>query len=114
MIPHFKGITMNLFNIFSIGRSSVLKAHNPRIGTSIIPIGINDSEILSQYLLNKVHSLHFEGSFNKLKELINKLAAKEDAEILKMRVTMGRRGQILLLHLRYPNSLEVRRVIQLN
>lgn len=105
---------MKLFNIFGTGRSSVLKAHNPRIGTSIIPIGVNDSEILSQYLLNKVQSLHFEGSYKKLEGLIKKLAVSESAEIVKMRVTMGRRGQVLLLHLRYPNSLEVRRVIQLS
>lgn len=105
---------MKLFNVFGIGRSSVLKAHNPRIGTSIIPIGVNDSEILSQYLLNKVQSLQYEGSYKKLEVLIKKMALSEKAEIIKMRLTMGRRGQVLLLHLRYPNSLEVRRVIQLN
>ena len=105
---------MKLLNRLGFCRSAILKAHNPRIGTVIIPIGANDCEILSQYLLNKVQSLQFEGSYKKLEELIRNLADKESARILKMRVTMGRRGQVLLLHLQYPNSLEVRRVIQLN
>lgn len=104
---------MKLSSLFSLGRTSILKAHNPRIGTVIIPIGLNDSEILSQYLLNKVQALHFEGSYKKLETLIKKLADKEGAKILKMRITMGRKGQVLLLHLQYPNSLEVRRVIRL-
>lgn len=105
---------MKILNLFGLGRTSILKAHNPRIGTVIIPIGSNDSEILSQYLLNKVQSLQFEGSSKQLQDLIKKTADKENAKIVKMRMTMGRRGQVLLLHLRYPNSLEVRRVIRLN
>lgn len=105
---------MKILNVLGLRRTSVLKAHNPRIGTAIIPIGSNDSEILSQYLLNKVQSLQFEGSYKQLQILIKRLAEKEGAKIIKMRTTMGRRGQILLLHLQYPNSLEVRRVIQLN
>lgn len=105
---------MKILNILGLRRTSVLRAHNPRIGTAIIPIGKNDSEILSQYLLNKVQALQFEGSYKQLQELIKRLAENEGASIVKMRTTMGRRGQVLLLHLRYPNSLEVRRVIQLS
>lgn len=104
---------MKLLSMFGF-RKTVLKAHNPRIGTVIIPIGKNDSEILSQYLLNKVQALQFEGSYKQLQALITKLAEKDNAKIIKMRLTMGRRGQVLLLHLQYPNSLEVRRVIRLN
>ncbi|HLT22198.1 MAG TPA: hypothetical protein VKZ84_02105 [Bacteriovoracaceae bacterium] len=104
---------MKILNMLGL-RKTILKAHNPRIGTVIIPIGKNDSEILSQYLLNKVQALQFEGSYKQLQSLITKLAEKDNAKIIKMRLTMGRRGRVLLLHLQYPNSLEVRRVIRLN
>jgi hypothetical protein len=104
---------MKLFERLGLKRTSILKAHNPRIGTTLIPIGVNDSEIFSQYLLNKVQSLRYQGSYKKLEGIIKKLADKDGAQIIKMRMTLGRRGQVLLLHLRYPNSLEVRRVIRI-
>lgn len=98
----------------ALGRRPVLRAYNPRIGTSIIPLSIGDSEIFTQYLTDKVHSLYFEGSSNQLMQIIHKLRDEQGVTIQKMRFSIGRaKGRIMLLHLRLPDQQEVRRVIKL-
>lgn len=86
-----------------------LKAHNPRIGTCIIPLNRGDEDIFLQYLSNKVHSLSFEGSPNQLKQMVERLRIRENIKVQKMRISSGH----MFLHLVTPAQQELRRVIKL-
>lgn len=98
----------------ALGRRPILRAYNPRIGTSIIPLNSNDSEIFTQYLTDKVHSLYFEGSSRQLTQIIHHLRDDHGVTIQKMRLSIGRaKGRIMLLHLKLPDQQEIRRVIKL-
>lgn len=97
----------------AVNRRPILKAVNPRIGTSIIPLSESDHDIFYQYLTNKVHALHFEGSDNQLNKILLGMKESQGFTIQKMRTSMGRDGRIMLLHLKFPDQREIRRVIKL-
>lgn len=96
-------------------RRPVLKVVNPRVGTSVIPLDQGDEQIFYQYLTNKIHSLYFEGSEGQLLNIINGLKEDRGFTIQRMRTSVSRgRGKVMLLHLRFPDQQEVRRVIRLS
>lgn len=97
----------------AVNRRPILRVTNPRIGTSIIPLGKEDHEIFFQYLTNKVHSLNFEGTEGQLNGIINNLKKEQGFTIQKMRTSIVRDGRIMLLHIKFPNEQEIRRVIKL-
>ena len=105
---------IKLIQRYSLVKKPTLKVVNPRVGTSIIPLGMEDGEIFFQYLTNKIHSLHFEGSEKQLTTLIQKLQESQGISIHKMKTSIGRsREKLMLLHLKLPNQMEIRRVIKL-
>jgi hypothetical protein len=92
----------------------VLRAVNPRIGTSYIPLDCTDVEIFLQYLTNKLHALHFDGSELQLRRLITKMENDKRVQVQKIRTSARGRGKLMLLHLKFPNNSELRRVIKLS
>jgi len=67
-----------------------------------------------QYLTNKIHSLHFRGSEKQLVSMIQKMQAEEGFTIEKMRTSPGRRKEkMVLLHLKFQDNLELRRIIKM-
>ena len=106
---------IKLLERYSLVKRPTLKVVNPRVGTSIIPLGLDDSEIFFQYLTNKIHSLYFEGSEGQLMSIIHKLKEDQGFTIQKMKTSIGRgREKLMLLHLKFPNDVEIRRVIKLS
>ena len=102
-----------LLERYSLVKRPTLKAVNPRVGTSIIPLNKGDGDILFQYLTNKIHALHFEGSEIQLKSLIDELQARQGFTIQKMKTSISRgQEKMMLLHLKLPTDLELRRVIK--
>ena len=91
----------------------VLKAVNPRVGTSIIPLDFTDSEIFLQYLTSKLHALHFDGSESQLRKLILQMELENRVHVQKIRTSPRGRGKLILIHLKFPNKTELRRVIKL-
>ncbi|WP_408097194.1 hypothetical protein ACJVC5_19345 [Peredibacter sp. HCB2-198] len=106
---------IKLLERYSLVKRPTLKVVNPRVGTSIIPLSMDDSEIFFQYLTNKIHSLYFEGSEGQLTSIIHKLKEDQGFTIQKMKTSIGRgREKLMLLHLKFPNDVEIRRVIKLS
>lgn len=106
---------IKLLERYSLVKRPTLKVVNPRVGTSIIPLSQDDSEIFFQYLTNKIHSLYFEGTEGQLTSIINKLKEDQGFTIQKMKTSIGRgREKLMLLHLKFPNDVEIRRVIKLS
>ncbi len=105
---------LKLIQRYSLVRGPILRAVNPRVGTSIIPLDKEDDRILFQYLTNKLHSLQFEGSERYLIQLIERMCLQEGLSIQKMRTCAGRGSEkLLLLHIRYSDNAEIRRLIKL-
>lgn len=104
-----------LFDRYSLTKRPTLRAANPRLGTSIIPLDMSDGEIFFQYLTNKIHALSFEGSEKQLRQIIEKLECQYGFKIHKFRssASEGKR-RLLLVHLKFHNDLELRRVIRLH
>lgn len=100
---------LSLIKHHTLGMRPTLKAHNPRIGTCIIPLSQGDEDIFYQYLNNKVHSLSFEGTPTQLKKMIERLQVREGLKVQKMRISSGH----MFLHLVTPAQQELRRVIKL-
>lgn len=87
---------------------------NPRVGTSIIPLDKDDDQILFQYLTDKVHALYFQGSENQLTNIIEDLSKKKGCSIRKMKTSLGRgKEKLILLHMILPDQMEIRRLIKL-
>lgn len=106
---------LKLIERYSLAKKPTLKATNPRVGTSIIPLDIDDGDIFFHYLTNKIHALHFEGTEKQLAALINHLQISRGFSIQKMKTSVGRgRERLMLLHLKFPDNLEIRRVIKLS
>lgn len=104
---------LKLIDRYSLVKRPTLRASNPRVGTSIIPLDPEDTDIFFQYLTNKVHALHFEGSERQLTSIIHRLRDHQGFSIQKMRTSIGRgRERLMLLHLKFPNNQEIRRVIK--
>ena len=106
---------LKLIERYSLVKRPTLKVVNPRVGTSIIPLDREDGDIFFQYLTNKIHSLYFEGTEGQLTTIIHKLRDDQGFTIHKMRTSLGRgREKLMLLHLKFPNDVEIRRVIKLS
>ncbi len=103
-----------LFDRYSLTKRPTLRVESPRVGTSVIPLEKNDSRIFFQYLTNKIHSLHFRGSEKQLVSMIQKMQVEEGFTIEKMRTSPGRRKEkMVLLHLKFQDNLELRRIIKM-
>ena len=103
-----------LLERYSLVRRPTLKVVNPRVGTAIIPLDHGDSDIFFQYLTNKIHSLYFEGTENQLTKIIHKLRDDQGFTIQKMKTSVGRgKERLMLLHLKFPNDVEIRRLIKI-
>lgn len=104
----------NLLERYALVKRPTLKVVNPRVGTSIIPLDQGDDQIFFQYLTNKLHALYFEGSEVQLTSIIHKLRDNQGFTIQKMKFSVGRgREKLMLLHLKFPNNVEIRRLIKL-
>lgn len=102
-----------LLDRYSLVRRPTLRVASPRVGTSVIPLESSDSRIFFQYLTNKIHSLHFKGSEKQFQRLLLKMQADEGFTIQKMKTSPGRRKEkMVLLHLKFSNDLELRRIIK--
>ena len=105
---------IKLIERYALNKRPTLRVVNARAGTSIIPIDGGDDHLFFQYLTNKVHSLHFEGTENQLKKIISKLQDTRGCTVKKMRMSAGRgRDKLMLLHLRLANDVEIRRLIKI-
>lgn len=105
---------MKLIHRYSLLKKPTLKVITPRLGTSIIPLDVSDGDILLTYLTNKVHALHFDGSEDQLKKIFGRLHDDRRFTIQKIRTSVGRgRDRLMLVHLKFPNDIEIRRVIKL-
>lgn len=106
---------MKLITRYSLSKRPTLKAVNPRVGTSIIPLDQGDDQIFYQYLTNKIHSLYFEGTENQLMNIIERMRAEKGFTVQKMRTSIGRgREKLMLLHLKFPDNQEIRRLIKIS
>ena len=103
-----------LLERYALVKRPVLKAMNPRVGTSVIPLDLEDSYIFFQYLTNKMHALTFEGPELQLTQIIHKLKEEKGFTIEKIKISAGRGHQrLMLVHLKFPNNVELRRLIKL-
>ncbi len=103
-----------LLERYTLVKRPTLKVVNPRVGTSIIPLDQGDDQIFFQYLTNKLHALYFEGSEVQLTSIIHKLRDNQGFTIQKMKFSVGRgREKLMLLHLKFPDNVEIRRLIKL-
>lgn len=85
------------------------------MGTSIIPLDQGDDQIFYQYLTNKIHSLYFEGTENQLISIIDRMKVDKGFTVQKMRTSLGRgREKLMLLHLKFPDNQEIRRLIKIS
>lgn len=102
-----------LLQRYSLLRRPTLRVVNPRIGTSIIPLNNEDGEILFQYLGARIHSLYFDGTEKQLTKIIEKFQTQQGFTIQRMKMTLGReRERLMHVHLKFPNELEIRRIIR--
>ena len=105
---------LKLLERYSLNKRPTLRVVNHRIGTSIIPLDIGDTDIFLQYLTNRIHTLYFDGSELQLTRMIHKLRDDQGFTIQKMKMSVGRGKQrLVLLHLKLPNDVEIRRLIKL-
>lgn len=105
---------LKLIQRYSLTKRPILKVVNPRVGTSIIPLDENDDQIFYQYLTNKIHSLHFQGSEVQLHNMLIRMRASKGCTIQKMKTSVGRgKEKLVLLHLKLSDNGEIRRLIKL-
>lgn len=105
---------LKLLERYSLNKRPTLKVVNHRIGTSVIPMDQESTEIFFQYLTNKIHALTFEGTELQLTKIIHKLRDDQGFKIEKMKMSLGRgKEKLVLLHLKFPNDVELRRLIKL-
>ncbi len=104
-----------LFERYSLlKKRPTLRVVNPRVGTALIPLGHEDGQIFFQYLTNKIHSLQFEGTEHQLWRLINSMKEEQGFRVHKMKTSLGRgREKLVLLHLKFPDEQEIRRLIKI-
>lgn len=104
-----------LFERYSLVKRPTLRVVNPRVGTSIIPLDKGDGDIFVQYLTNKIHALHFEGTEGQLRKILDGLKDQQGFTIEKMKTSIGRgKERLMLIHLKFPNDVEIRRLIKLS
>ena len=105
---------LKLIKYRALGVRPILRTHNPRLGTSIIPLDQGDGDIFFNYLSNKVHSLQYEGLSSQLEQMIHRLRDDQGFTIQKMRLSPGKGSErVMLLHLKMADQQELRRVIKL-
>jgi hypothetical protein len=103
-----------LLGRYSLVKKPTLKAVNPRVGMSIIPLDKEDHQLFYQYLMDKHHALHFEGSEKDLTSFIADMSVKKGFTVKKIRASAGRgREKLILLHLKFSEEFELRRLIRL-
>lgn len=102
-----------LFERYSLSRKPTLKAVNPRFGTSVIPLDDDDSDILFNYLQDKVHALYFDGDDDAFYSMITEMEKRRGLKVHKMNVIEGRTDRLMHLHLEVPGIKEIRRVVRL-
>lgn len=106
---------VKLLKRYSLVKRPTLRVVNPRIGTSIIPLDLDDDQIFFQYLTNKVHSISFQGTELQLTRMIEGISLKKGCSIRKMKTSIGRgKEKLMLLHLTLPNQTEIRRLIKIS
>jgi hypothetical protein len=98
---------------YALGKKPVLKAVNPRFGTSIIPLNKGDEDLFFLYLQDKVHALYFDGSEAELKDLIHGLQRDQGITVHQMAIMGGKKDKMMFLHMRLGNFQEVQRVIRI-
>lgn len=104
-----------LLERYALVKRPTLKVVNPRIGTSIIPLDSEDDHIFFQYLTDKIHALYFEGTEYQLTSMIHKLRDNKGFTIQKMKISEGRgREKLMLVHLKFPDNGEIRRLIKIS
>ena len=100
---------------YTPAKRPVLKAVSPRAGTCVIPLDQEDDQILFQYLINKIHSLYFEGAEVQLLNIIDKMRRKRGVVVKKIKTSPGRgREKLMLLHLKLADNQEIRRLIKIS
>jgi hypothetical protein len=105
---------LKLLQRYRLSKKPTLKAVNPRVGTSIIPLDPTDSLIFYHYLTNKIHALYFKGSEIQLRNMVFKMKEEKGFTIQKMKTSLGRRREkLVFLHLKLPDNKEVRRLIKI-
>lgn len=105
---------MKLLERYKLNKTPTLRATNPRLGTSIIPLEKGDQRIFFRYLTDKVHALHFDGSESDLEAIIQSLIEHEGVQVQRMSYSWGRSSERLAhIHLRLSDHQEVRRVIKI-
>lgn len=104
----------NLVEKYTQPKRPILKAMNPRFGTSIIPLNEGDEMIFFNYLQDKVHSLFFDGSDQDFFDMIKELEKRQGVIVHRMNLIEGQQDRLMHLHL--GNTLggqEIRRVIRM-
>lgn len=103
-----------LLERYCLIKRPVLRVENPRVGTSIIPLGYEDASIFFQYLKNKFHSIYFQGTEDQFSQMIDQLRAEKGIKVQKIKISkVKRKPKIVLLHLKLADDQELRRFIKL-
>ncbi len=104
-----------LIERYSLVKRPILRVDNPRMGTAVIPLDEGDDLIFFQYLTNKIHALTFEGTEVQLTKIIYSLQGKKGFKIQKMKTGFGRgRERLMLVHLKFDDDIEIRRLIKIS
>lgn len=105
---------VKLLKRYGIMKTPKLRVINPRIGTSIIPLDDGDDQLFFQYLTEKIHALHFDGTEAQLRSIIHSFRDNRGITIQKMKTSIGNgREKLVLIHLKLTNDVVIRRLIKL-
>jgi hypothetical protein len=103
-----------LLQRYGVMKKPVLKATNPRLGTAVIPLTSQDADLFYRFLTDKVHALHFEGSDEELKIMLDLVQKQRNLKIQKIQATEGPKSRVLHVHLTGTQDQEIRRIIRMN
>jgi len=102
-----------LLQRYGVMKRPTLRATNPRLGTAVIPLTNQDADLFYRFLTDKVHALHFEGSDEDLKMMLDLVQKQRNLKIQKIQTTEGPRNRVLHIHLTGTHDQEIRRIIRL-
>ncbi|MFY7992298.1 MAG: hypothetical protein ACOVP4_03320 [Bacteriovoracaceae bacterium] len=102
-----------LLQRYGVMKKPVLKATNPRLGTAVIPLTNQDADLFYRFLTDKVHALHFEGSDDELKFMLDLVQKQRNLKIQRIQTTDGPKSRVLHIHLTGVKDQEIRRIIRL-
>lgn len=103
-----------LLQRYGVMRKPVLKATNPRLGTAVIPLTNQDADLFYRFLTDKIHALHFEGSDDELRMMLDLVQKQRNLKIQKIQTTEGPKSRVLHVHLTGTQDQEIRRIIRIN